>query len=127
VEKMKKFYIGNLEELNEEEKRTNKASYKRVIERYINDLVLCNKLPEIDDTIFDTVDIYDEENDSYLDIYQYFLCNIDEYTKEILESYGLIIGYSELLECDVLMVDHWGTSWDYVMTDAEITTNFNEV
>lgn len=124
---MKKFYISNLEDLNEEEKRTGKASYKRVVDRYIDDLVLCNKLPEIDNTIFDTVDIYDEENGSYLDIYQYFLCNIDEYTKEILESYGLIIGYSELLECDVLMVDHWGTSWDYVITDAEITTNYKEV
>lgn len=124
---MKKFYINNLEDLNEEEKRTGKASYKRVIDRYIDDLVLCNKLPEIDNSIFDTVDIYDEETDTYTDIYQYFLCNIDEYTKEALESYGLIIGYSELLECDVLMVEHWGTSWDYVMTDAEITTNYNEV
>jgi hypothetical protein len=124
---MKKFYVGNLEDLNKEEKRTGKASYKRVVDRYIDDLVLCNKLPEIDNSIFDTANIYDEENDTYIDIYQYFLCNIDEDIKETLKSYGLIIGYSELLECDVLMVDHWGTSWDYVMTDAEITTNYKEV
>lgn len=48
-------------------------------------------------------------------------------TKEKLVAYGLIIGYSELLDCDVLMVDHFGTSWDYVMTEAEITTNIDEI
>lgn len=123
-----KFYC-NLEDLNEEEKRTNKISYRRLIER-LGRVWLFNKAPELSNYDFEYVvnSDYDEETDSYIDIYQYYLIAIDQYTIDKLNEAkckDVIIAYSETLEEYILLVDHFGTSWDYVMTDIEPTDDFN--
>ena len=118
---MKKFYVSK-KDLNDEELRTGRVSYGRIISRYINNLVLCNNIPNIDDTLYD----YEEGLEDDTEIYQYYLCDIDEYVKNILIDWGFIFSYSDVLELDVLMVDHWGTSWDYVMTDVEWSEDYEE-
>lgn len=35
--------------------------------------------------------------------------------KQIKNAYN----YGDVLDCDVLMVNHFGTSWNYVITDIE--------
>lgn len=127
---MKKLYV-NKEDLNEEELKTGRASYKRLVDRYVGDIVLCNNITEVDDEIWDNVDesnLIDENGDEIndLEIYQYYLCNVGEWQKEQLKGTGVILSYSNVLDCDVLMVQHWGTSWDYVMTDIEWTENLEE-
>ena len=127
---MKK-YVSNLEELNEEEKRTGKISYRRLIERISNSIFLFNEAPKLSDYDFEFEigSDYDEENDEYLDIYQYYLIDIRSGIIEKLQELkcnDVIIAWSETLQNYVLMVDHWGTSWDYVMTDIEYTTNYEE-
>lgn len=127
---MKKLYV-NKEDLNEEELKTGRVSYKRLVDRYVGDIVLCNNITDVDDGIWDNVDasdLIDEDGDevSDLDIYQYYLCNVGEWQKEQLKGTGVILSYSNVLDCDVLMVQHWGTSWDYVMTDIEWTENLEE-
>lgn len=122
---MKKFYIGNINELNDEEKRTGRVSYRRLIDKYIDDLVLCNNIINIDNTVFDNMQNVDVDDDDD-EIYQYYLCNLSEFEKEKLLAYGVPLSYSELLDCDVLLVDHWGTSWDYVMTDVKWSENLDE-
>lgn len=117
---MKKFYISNENELNELEKKTGYVSYKRIIDRYINSLVLCNNITEVDKLVYEYMSNFDEE------IFQYYLCNLTDFEKEILIEYGIILSYSEKLELNVLCVEHWGTSWDYVMTDVEWTTNYDD-
>lgn len=121
---MKKFYISNKEELNEQELKTGCVSYRRIIKRYISDLVLCNEIINLDESIDFNVNTNFE---STTEIYQYFLCNLTDFEKETLEEYGMILSYSEKLQLDVLLVDHLGTSWDYVMTDVKWTTDFNEI
>lgn len=121
-----KMYV-NKENLNEEELRTGRVSYRRIIERYVGDIVLCNNIEQLDNSIFDNaINLYNEETEEYEEIYQYYLCNIGEWEKEHLEKMGIIISYSDMLDCDVLMVDHYGTSWDYIMTDIEWTENIEE-
>ena len=121
---MKKFYVADVNELNDEEKRTGRVSYRRLIDRYIDDLVLCNELVNIDAALFDNmVNIEIEEDD---EIYQYYLCNLGEFEREKLIEYGVSLSYSELLDCDVLLVTHWGTSWDYVMTNVKWSENLKE-
>lgn len=119
---MKKFYLKE-EDRNEEEKRTGRASYRSIINRYIDDLVLCNNIAEIDESVLDNIniDLYDEENDEYVEIYQYYLCNLSTWEIEELTAYGIILSYSDKLECEVLCVEHCGTSWDYVPTEVELT------
>lgn len=122
---MKKFYVSNKEELNDQELKTGKVSYRRIIDRYIDNLVLCNDIVNIDNSIWDNL-LGKYNFDEDLEIYQYYLCRLGTFEKEILEDYGIILSYSDMLGLDVLCVEHYGTSWDYVMTDVEWTENFDE-
>lgn len=61
---------------------------------------------------------YDEETDSYAEIYQYFI--VDDNGAEILQEAEEIVFYNEELDMYVWGVTHWGTSWDYVLTDIKI-------
>ena len=109
-------FVVNKDLLNDEELRTGRVSYNRIIERYVHDIILCNNVAEIDNSIWDNVENLNSEDD---EIYQYYLCNLSKCDKEALIDYGIIVSYSDMLDLDVIMVDHWGTSWDYVMTDIE--------
>lgn len=117
---MKKFYISNKNELNDEEKKSGCVSYRRIIDRYISNLVLCNNIEEIDELVWENMSNYNEE------IYQFYLCNLSEFEKETLLEYGIILSYSNKLDLDILCVEHYGTSWDYVMTDVEWSENLEE-
>ena len=151
MEKRKKFYLRE-EKRNKEEKTTGKASYFSVIDRYINDLVLCNNIAEVDPSIWDNIetgDLYyyldkngnyktreDYENDEtgtieeYSDeVFQYYLCNLSQWDIDSIKDFksnSIIISYSGLLDCNVLLVTHWGTSWEYVPTDIDLTNNIDE-
>lgn len=61
---------------------------------------------------------YDEETDSYTDIYQYYI--VDNNGAEILQEAEEIVFYNEELDMYVWGVTHYGTSWDYVLTDIKI-------
>lgn len=126
---MKK-YISNLNDLNEYEREHNRISYRRLIER-VGNIWLFNQAPKLSNYDFEFVlnSDYDEENDEYIDIYQYYLIDIDSYTLELLQKNNctdLIIAWSETLEEYILCVTHYGTSWDYVLTDIEPTTDFEK-
>lgn len=123
---MKKFYISNVEELNGEEKKTGRVSYRRIIERYISDFVLCLKINEVDEFVWENMQNVDFDSDEEICIYQYYLCNLSDFERETLLEYGIILSYSNVLDLDILCVDHLGTSWDYVMTDIEWSTDYEE-
>lgn len=62
---------------------------------------------------------YDEENDNYIEIYQYYIISKNGF--DILQELtNEIIYYIPLLNCYVWGVTHWGTSWDYVLTDIKL-------
>ena len=59
---------------------------------------------------------YDPETDKYTDVFQYFI--ISEYGAELLRDMtDEIVWYNDALDMYVWGVTHWGTSWDYVLTD----------
>lgn len=109
------------------ELENKKASYRTMVDWLIGDILLCNNICEVDSSVYDNMefDSYDEENDCYIDIYQYYLC--DAHCKEELKKYGFLFSYSDMLELDVLCVDHFGTSWDYVLTDCPIFDTWEEL
>lgn len=120
----KKVGLLKNDKMGKYEKEQGYASYKTVIDWYITDIVLCNEIVKLDDSIFYNVnENYCEETE----IYQYYLCNLSEYEKEQLTNCGVILSYSEMLDCDVLMVDHFGTSWDYVLTDVKLFDNYEDL
>lgn len=61
---------------------------------------------------------YDEENDVYTDIYQYYI--VSDSGAAILQEVGEIVFYNEELDMFVWGVTHYGTSWDYVLTDIKL-------
>lgn len=128
-----KFYC-NLNDLNEEEKKYNKISYKRLIDRISNNIFLFNEAPKVSNCDFEFIcgNDYDEETDEYIEIFQYYLINLSYYSipsnEEDFKNLddNLIIAWSETLQNYVLMVPHLGTSWDYVLTDLEPTEDLKK-
>ena len=117
-----------LETMGDYEKGQGFASYRTIIERYIGDIVLCNNIVNIDESVFANMkNGYNEETEEYEEIYQYYLCNISEWEEKELLEMGIILSYSDMLECDVLCVDHFGTSWDYVLTNVKIFDTYEEL
>lgn len=87
-------------------------SYSDAVKRFNNNLILCNNIPEIDLTIYDNMRF------PAIDIYQWYITDCSETDVEYLERwYGLLFTYSEMLDCYVLCVNHWGTSWDGLMIE----------
>lgn len=97
--------------------KTFLTSYKEAVNWLGNDFVLCNNIPNIDQSIWDNMEFnyYDDETDSYTEIYQWFITDCSQSDVEYLtKHFELKFTYSELLDCYILCVDHFGTSWDYV-------------
>lgn len=72
------------------------------------------KIAELEEKIAEL----EEEQDYYPEIYQYFI--IDGNGAEILKRFNEIVFYNEELDMYVWGVTHWGTSWDYVLTDIKL-------
>lgn len=124
-----KFY-KKIEKRNEIEKQTGKASYSTLVHRFIDNLVLCNNILQLDEFLFDNIVVGEIGEDT--EIYQAYIIDIANYNIEYLQenlenTNDIIIAYSDMLDCYVLLVDHFGTSWDYVYTDVELTDNIDEI
>ena len=116
------------ERMGDYEKQQGYASYRTIVEHYIGDIVLCNNIINIDESIWNNLQNgYDEDTEEYVEIYQYYLCNISEWDRKELLEMGIVLSYSDMLECDVLCVDHYGTSWDYVLTDVKLFDSYEEL
>lgn len=85
-------------------------------------MVLCNKLPEIDPTIWYNMhgSLEDEEGNS-IDVYQWFILGVNDYDIEYFEKTfegGAVFTYSDLLDCWVMGVTHYGTAWTGVEVEV---------
>lgn len=93
------------------------TNYSTAVKWLGTNLVLCNNVAELDESIWDnfTRDIYDEESGQHTEIYQWYIvdCSQSEISW-LVRNFDLIFTYSEKLDCYILAVDHYGTSWDYV-------------
>ncbi len=63
---------------------------------------------------------YEDAEQSQPEVYQYFI--VSHSGAEILEEINEIVYYNEELNLYVWGVTHWGTSWDYVLTDVPCMT-----
>lgn len=80
-------------------------------------LVLVNNIVEIDPNFYDyNADLFAEDEEGNTpEYYQFYITNWTNGDAEYLRrTFDLKIGYTPLLECYVLFVDHFGTAWDSV-------------
>lgn len=120
----KKYFYGN--EISEYGVKHNRVDYRTLAKCF--DAVLCNDVTklfystingEYNEAELENGSDYNEEEDYYEDIYQYYI--ISSYGAEILERYtDEIVYYLPALDIYVWGVTHFGTSWDYVLTDIKI-------
>lgn len=97
--------------------KTYKTNYSVAVNWCNNALILCNNITEIDTSVYDNMrfELFDEEDGTQKDIYQWFITDCTDDDVEYLEqTFGLLFTYSDLLDKYILCVDHCGTSWDYV-------------
>lgn len=66
---------------------------------------------------------YDEEYEEYTEIYQYYI--VSDNAVEILQEADEIVYYNKELDMYVWGVTHWGTSWDYVLTNIKVELENN--
>lgn len=60
-----------------------------------------------------------DEDGNYQDIYQYYI--VGDYGAGILKDYtDELVYYNEELDMYLWGVTHYGTSWDYVLTDIKL-------
>lgn len=77
------------------------------------------ELEERIEEIKEEIEELEEEENNADEIFQYFI--IDDCGAEILKDYtNEIVYYNSDLDMYVWGVTHWGTSWDYVLTDIKI-------
>lgn len=117
-----------IEKRNEMEKN-GYASYRTLVNRFVDNLVLCNNILQLDEFLFDNIVVGEISENT--EIYQAYIIDIANYNIEYLQenlenTNDIIIAYSDMLDCYVLLVDHFGTSWDYVPTDIKLTDDLNE-
>lgn len=99
------------------QEKTFYTTYNEAVNWLGNSYVLCNNITEVDQSIWDNArfSTYDEESDSYKEIFQYYITDASASDVEYLEKhFGLLFTYSDMLDCFILCVDHFGTSWKYV-------------
>ena len=109
-------FVDNSEEMGE-------------LQEQIEDLMLDNENDEHTEEIEalqDKINELEEEQESSYnaEIYQYFI--VDDNGARILEEFNEIVFYNEDLDMYVWGVTHWGTSWDYVLTDIKIVLEDTE-
>lgn len=77
------------------------------------------KLQKTADDISDQIDELEREQDEQPEIYQYYIIDYSGYN--ILKYHtNEIVYYIEPLDIYVWGVTHWGTSWNYVLTNIKI-------
>jgi hypothetical protein len=109
-------------------------------------LVLCNNVEKVDESfVEDNMHLYWHDCDTCKDMteeerekcedcagsgqhesemYQTFLCHLDDYQQERFKEYDVPFGYSEALETHVLPIYDYGTSWSAFSYSKEVEDDY---
>lgn len=117
-----KFFCGNeISAYGQEHGFLDYATFAKAFDAVMNN----NIIGMFDDWQLVNGSDYDEENDEYTEVFQWFIVSdagaqmIQDYTDEILY-------YHEELDIYLWGVTHWGTGWDYVLTDIPCNCGYEE-
>lgn len=96
--------IDKLEEKKDELEEENENSPSQIIENEINEIN--EKIEEL------------ENEQDYQEVYQWFI--VDDWGARLLQDIDQIVYYNETLDMYLWGVQHYGTSWNYVLTNIKI-------
>lgn len=93
----------------------------------LEDQITDDTTPEHDEEITakieelqDQIEELENEQDELPEVFQWYI--VSDKGARILEEINEIVYYNEALDMYIWGVTHWGTSWDYVITDVPCNT-----
>lgn len=114
-------YIDNSDEIDELKEKIDELEYTQceLIKADREDSTEYTALQEQIDELQEKIDELEREQDEQPEIFQYYIIsdNLAEILKELTNE---IVYYIDYLDVYVWGVTHYGTSWDYVLTDIKI-------
>lgn len=111
------------------------VSYGTLTSFMFEDMILCNNIEKYrENWDLELGEDYNDEYEEYIDIYQYYIVDVDtwrlekykEYLQETNTKSDLILWYDYELDIYILGVSHCGTAWSYVPTNIEINKQEEE-
>ena len=110
--------------LKDEEIIDGYLSESKAFDLFFDNIILCNNyLQNNYDNIDPIIDAYNEENDEYIDEYQFFIVDLafdEETTKKAVEKMGNTLYYDDKLELYITGITDLGTSRRIVPTDLKV-------
>lgn len=109
-------YIDNSDEIDELNERLDE-----ITDEYKAAEIDSEREKELEkaiDELQEQIDELQREQDEQQEIFQYFI--VSDAGADLLKDYGEIVYYIPALDVYVWGVTHYGTSWDYVLTDIKI-------
>lgn len=97
--------IEELEEKRDELEEENENNPSQIIENEINE-------------INEQIEELENEQDEGQEVFQWFI--VDDWGARLLQDINEIVYYNETLDMYLWGVTHYGTSWNYVLTNIEI-------
>lgn len=97
--------IEELEEKRDELEEQNENNPSQIIENEIYD-------------INDRITLLESEQDDEPEVFQWYI--VDDWGARLLQEINEIVYYNETLDMYLWGVTHYGTSWDYVLTNIAI-------
>ena len=97
--------IEELEEKRDELEEENENNPSQIIENEINE-------------INEQIEELENEQNEYQEVFQWFI--VDDWGARLLQDIDEVVYYNEKLDMYLWGVTHYGTSWDYVLTDIKI-------
>ena len=94
--------IEELEEKRDELEEENEKNPSQIIENEINE----------------QIEELENEQNEYQEVFQWFI--VDDWGARLLQDIDEVVYYNEKLDMYLWGVTHYGTSWDYVLTNIKI-------
>lgn len=120
-------YIDNSDEIQEIQEKIDDLEYEQaqLIKNDLENTPEYTKIQDEIDQLQDEIDQLQEQQDNQQEIFQYYIIsdNLAEILKDLTDE---IVYYIEYLNIYVWGITHYGTSWDYVLTNIKIEKDGDE-
>lgn len=115
------FYGNEISEYGQEHGYLDYATLAKAFDAVMNNDII-NKTSDVGYWECVSGNEYDEETDTYADIFQTYI--VSDKGAEILQEVGEIVYYNDTLDMYVWGVTHYGTAWSYVLTDVPCNVEY---
>lgn len=120
----KYFYGNEVSEYGQEHGYVDYATLSKAFDAVLNNDIMQKTYDigywEQESGFFDD----EEEQDYYPEIYQYYI--VSDNGARILKEINEVVFYNEELDMYIWGVTHFGTSWDYVLTDIKCNVPYDK-